>query len=406
MAEKKIVKAKGIKFLSGTEAIAEAVTLVDVDVIAGYPIRPYTAVQNAIAKNIAEGKLDSDFIRSDSEHSQFEVVKHASLTGARVFSGSSGVGWAYGFEPIVIIPTLRLPVVLMLGNRAFDDPGSFGVEWNDALTVRDLGYLMCWPETPQEALDFTLMSYRISEDQRVYLPSILNVEGGVLTHVRQLTEVPSKEEVEKFLPQLDLKHRMHPDNPMTYAPQVDSEGRLILFEIRKVMDEAMKKAKNVIQEVHKEFYEVWGRQQNPFVDEYYAEDAETVILTMGTMAWFLRPVVRKLRKEGKKVGYIRLKRFRPFPTEEMQRTLSRFKVVGVTDRDTSLGAPLWGAALFQEVRSALYDSPEKPLTVNFIVGLGGREPTLQNVEEMFKILLKVVETGKVKKTVHWIGLRE
>lgn len=392
--------------MTGTEAVAEAVKLLDVDVISGYPIRPYTAVQNAICKHIANGELDADFIWADSEHSQFEICKHASLTGARVFTGSSGVGWAQGFEPIVIIPSLRLPMVLMLGNRAFDDPGTFGVEWNDAFTCRELGYLMCWPESPQEAFDFTLMAYKVSENKEVYLPSIVNIEGGVLTHVARPVEVPSKGEILEFVPPLDLEYRVHPDKPMTYAPQVDSEGKMVLCEMRRQAAEAMKNAKRVTEETHKEFYERWGRQKDPYFEDYEAEDAEVVIFTMGTMVWGIRPVVRKLRKEGKKVGYIRLKRFRPFPSEELEEKLAKYKAIGVCDREVSLGAPKAGGVVFQEVRSSLYEASSRPLLVNFYVGLGGREVDPEAAEDMLAQLLKVARVGKVKDPIRWIGLRE
>jgi pyruvate/2-oxoacid:ferredoxin oxidoreductase alpha subunit len=393
------------KLMSGTKAVAEAIKLLDVDVAAGYPIRPYTAVMNYVTEHIGNGDLDADFFWADSEHSQFEICKHASLTGARVFTGSSGVGWAQGFEPLVIIPTLRLPVVLMLGNRSFDDPGTFGVEWNDAFTSRDLGYLMCWPESPQEAFDFTLMAYRISENKEVYLPSIVNIEGGVLTHVEYPVEVPSKKEISEYVPPLELEFRLHPDRPMTYAAQVDSEGLMVLCEMRKQADEAMKNARRVTVEAHQEFYQKWGRQEDPYFDEYYADDAEVVVLTMGTMAWGMRPVIRELRKEGKKVGYVRLKRFRPFPDQKLKEKLSKYRVVGVCDREVSLGAPKDGGVVFQEVRSSLYEAPNRPLLVNFYAGLGGREVNPPAAREMYESLLKIAKTDKVEEAIQWIGLR-
>jgi len=394
-----------MRVMTGTEAVAEAVKLLDVDVIAGYPIRPYTVVQNAVANHIANGELDADFFWADCEHSQFEICKHASLTGARVFTGSSGVGWAQGFEPIVIIPTLRLPMVLMLGNRSFDDPGTFGVEWNDAFTSRDLGYLMCWPESPQEAFDFTIMSYKISENKEVYLPSIVNIEGGVLTHVARPVKLPSKDEIVEYVPPLELAFRVHPDKPMTYGAQVDSEGLMVLCEMRRQAAEAMENAKKFIEKAHKEFYERWGRQKDPYFEEYYADDAEVVVFTMGTMVWGIRPVVRELRKEGKKVGYIRLKRFRPFPDEQLKEKLSKYRAVGVCDREVSLGAPKGGGVIFQEVGSSLYDASSRPLLVNFYVGLGGREVNPPAAREMYDILLKVAKEGKVEEPIQWIGLR-
>src|SRR5919201_5950160 len=185
--------------ISGSEAMAEALTLADIDVVTAYPIRPYDTVMQAIAKKIANGKLVAEYIVAEGEHSQFEIVKHASAVGARVFCGSSGVGWAYAMECLTVTPPLRIPMIAMVGNRALDDPGAFGVEHNDALFVRDLGWLLCWIDTAQEALDSTLIAYRIDEDRRVLLPIAMSADGAFLTHSQALTRVPPKERVDQFL---------------------------------------------------------------------------------------------------------------------------------------------------------------------------------------------------------------
>src|SRR5438046_5633868 len=175
---------------TGCEAIAEAIRLADVDVMAAYPIRPYDGVMQAAAKLIANGKMDLEYIVADGEHSQFEIVKHASAVGARSFAGSSGVGWFYAFEAIAVTAGLRLPVVANVGNRALDDPGAFGVEHNDALAVRDLGWLMTWVETGQEAFDSAVIAYRVAEDPRVSLPCAVSTDGAFLTHSQHLVKIP------------------------------------------------------------------------------------------------------------------------------------------------------------------------------------------------------------------------
>jgi pyruvate ferredoxin oxidoreductase alpha subunit len=179
--------------ISGSEAVAEALALADLDVVTAYPIRPYDTVMQAIAKKIANGQLVAEYIVAEGEHSQFEIVKHASTVGARVFCGSSGVGWMYAMECLVVTPPLRVPMVALVGNRALDDPGAFGVEHNDALVVRDLGWLLCWIDTSQEALDTTLIAYRVAEDRRVFLPLAISADGAFLTHSQALTLVPPKE---------------------------------------------------------------------------------------------------------------------------------------------------------------------------------------------------------------------
>src|SRR5436305_6804443 len=164
--------------ISGSEACAEALTLADLDVVTAYPIRPYDTVMQAIAKKIANGKLTAEYIVAEGEHSQFEVVKHASTVGARVFCGSSGVGWMYAMECLTVTPPLRVPMVCMVGNRALDDPGAFGVEHNDALFVRDLGWMLCWLDTSQEAIVTTLIAYRVAADRRVLLTLAISADGA------------------------------------------------------------------------------------------------------------------------------------------------------------------------------------------------------------------------------------
>src|ERR671932_161180 len=206
--------------ITGSEAIAVACQLADVDVITAYPIRPYDTVMQYVAKLVSNGEMDCEYIVAEGEHSQFEIVKHASAVGARVFCGSSGVGWMYAMECLTVTPALRIPMVAMVGNRALDDPGAFGVEHNDALAVRDLGWLLCWIDTSQEALDTTLIAYRVAEDRRVFLPLAISADGAFLTHSQAITLVPPKAKVDKFLPRYDRGDLLlHPDNPITVAPQ-------------------------------------------------------------------------------------------------------------------------------------------------------------------------------------------
>src|SRR5690242_5744090 len=242
---------------TGCEAIAEAIRLADVDVMAAYPIRPYDGVMQAAAKLIANGKMDVEYIVADGEHSQFEIVKHACAVGSRVFVGSSGVGWFYAFEAIAVTAGLRLPVVAIVGNRALDDPGAFGVEHNDALAVRDLGWMLAWVDSAQEALDTSLIAYRVAEDPRILLPCALGVDGAFLTHSQHLVRVPPREAVDRFLPPYQMGDRLlHPDNPITIAPQVDQDW---LMEIRMQNDQAMRRTRAVIQEVHSDFKRIFGR---------------------------------------------------------------------------------------------------------------------------------------------------
>ncbi len=348
------------ELITGCEAIAHAIRLADCDVVAAYPIRPYDGVMQAVAKMIANGDLDTEYIVAEGEHSQFEIVKHASAVGSRVFVGSSGVGWFYAFEAIAVTAGLRLPVVAMVGNRALDDPGAFGVEHND---------------------------------------------GAFLTHSQHLVKVPPQDAVKRFLPAYNLGDRLlHPDNPITIAPQVDQDW---LMEIRKQNDAAMKRARGVIQAAHEEFKEIFGRGgDNPFVEEYMADDADVVFFGQGTLAMPARVAVRRMREQGKKVGFVRLKWFRPFPSEEIASILPRFKAVAVIDRDYSFGSPYHGGVLYTEIKSALYSAPTQPPILGYVCGLGGREVTTEDLELISGITFKAGESGEQDNEVRWIGVRE
>ncbi|MDR7481898.1 MAG: pyruvate ferredoxin oxidoreductase [Armatimonadota bacterium] len=392
------------ELITGSEAIAVACKLADVDVITAYPIRPYDTVMQYVAKLVANGEMDCEYIVAESEHSQFEIVKHASAVGARVFVGSSGVGWMYAFEALTVTPALRIPMVAMVGNRALDDPGAFGVEHNDALAVRDLGWMLVWVDTAQEALDTALLAWRIAEDRRVFLPCAIGCDGAFLTHSQALVRVPAAERVREFLPPYargDL--RLHPDNPITVAPQANEDW---VMEIRKQNDAAMRRAPQVIREAYADFERVFGRRYgNPFFEEYETDDAEVVLLGMGTLSMPVKVAIRKMRKEGRKVGFVRLRWFRPFPTEALQACLARFAAVGVIDRDYSFGSPYFSGVVANEVRTALYGAPQRPPVVGFICGLGGREVTVPNVREMTDALVRAAAGERLTDT-YWIGLRE
>ncbi len=386
---------------TGTTAIAEAVRMADVDVISAYPIRPYTGVMNTLAKMVADGKLDAEYIVADSEHSQFEIAKHASAAGARVFTGSAGVGVAFATEAAVITPTDRVPVVAMCGNRALDDPGNFGPEHNETLLLRDTGWLICWPETPEEAFDLTVMAYKISENPKVLLPSIISIEGGFITHGTFPVEIPPEEKVKEFLPPRAPKRPnvLDPRNPISIAPQVDDEWGA---ELRKQLDQAMENARDVIRETHKEYNRVVGRGGEPFIEEINTDGADVALVTVGATTTAARAAVKAL---GKKVGIVKIRRIRPFPYEELEKTLSKFDAVGVMDINFSLGSPFHGGIYYQEIRSSLYDSDKRPLMLDFLSVLGGR----QIVKEDFRRIIEKVEEasrrGKVEKPVYWVGLR-
>ncbi len=296
-------------------------------------------------------------------------------------------------------------MVAMVGNRALDDPGAFGVEHNDALAVRDLGWMLAWVDTAQEALDTALIAYRVAEDKRVFLPCAISCDGAFLTHSQSLVNVPTQEMVDSFLPRYDrAEKRLHPDNPITIAPQANEDW---VMEIRRQSDMAARRARGVITEAYEDFNAKFGRDVEPFIERYMMEDAEVALVGMGTLAMPVKVAVRKLREQGKKVGFVRVRWFRPFPTPELQDALSRVKAVGVIDRDYSFGSTFYGGVLSNELRSALYPAANRPKILSFIAGLGGREVNTDNVIDVADRLFKVASGGKIDdQDTYWLGVRE
>ena len=400
--QKKVLEQEAL--ITGAEAIAVACKLANVDVITAYPIRPYDTVMQYMSQLVADGELDCEFIVAESENSQFEIVKQASVCGARVFCGSSGIGWMYAMEVLTVAPALRVPMVALVGNRALDDPGAFGVEHNDALAVRDLGWLLTWVDTAQEALDTALIAYRVAEDRRIFVPLAISCDGAFLTHSQALVKVPAAEQVKQFLPKYrrgDLL--LHPDNLISVAPQANEDW---VMEIRRQNYAVTERACAVIREVYDDFERIFGRKYgNPFFEEYMTEDAEVVLFGMGTLSTPVKVAIRRLREQGKKIGFVRLRWFRPFAGAEIAKALERFRAIGVIDRDLSLGSPDLSGVVATELRSAMYtNAATRPPVLGFICGLGGREVTLPDVEEMSKITFQAAE-GKPQPLTQWIGLR-
>jgi pyruvate ferredoxin oxidoreductase alpha subunit len=405
MATETVVKDvyESEELLTGTDAVAQAVRLADVDVFAAYPIRPYTGVMDRLAKFIADGKFDSEYIIADGEHSQFEIAKHASSVGARAFAGSSGTGWLYATEALAATATDRLPVLALVGNRALDDPGAFGVEHNDAMLIRDIGWLIVWASTAQESLDTTLIGYRVAEDPKVRMPCAVAIDGGYLTHSQHMVKIPTKEAVKKFLPPYDLgARRLHPDNPISIAPQINEDWGM---EIRRQNWEAAKRAVGVIRQAYQEFEEIFhAGYDNPFFEEFMTEDADTIMVGMGTVTAAAKTAVRQMRKKGEKVGYIKLRWFRPFPAQDLRNVLSKANYVGVIDRDFAHGGPDDAGVLFNEIRAAMYKSKNKPPMIDFIAGLAGREISIEDVVAMYH---KTQEADEQQENlVNWVRVRE
>jgi pyruvate ferredoxin oxidoreductase alpha subunit len=260
-------------------------------------------------------------------------------------------------------------------------------------------------DTAQEMLDTTLLAYRIAEDRRVFLPIAISADGAFLTHSQTICQVPSRALVDKFLPRYDRGDlQLHPDNPITVAPQANEDW---VIEIRRQNDEAMKRASAVIEEAYADFRKVMGRApENPWFEEYMTEDAEIILVGMGTISLPMKVGIRNMRAQGKKVGLIRPRWFRPFPTERLVKALSKASAIGVIDRDYSFGSPFNSGVVANEIRAAMYNADKRPPLLSFICGLGGREVTLEDVAKAADMCYAAAKAGKSDPKTHWLGVRE
>jgi pyruvate ferredoxin oxidoreductase alpha subunit/oxalate oxidoreductase subunit alpha len=386
--------------LSGCAASAQAAKMAKVDVVCSYPIRPYTALMMELAKMVANGELDAEFVYGEGEHAQLSVVAGASAAGARVLTGSSGVGVTYAFETYSPIAGGRLPVQMMIADRALDPPGDFGSEHTDAMSCRDQGWLMGWAENPQEAFDNSLINYRIGEDHRVLLPQFVCQDGYFVSHIPGKVVLPEQSQVDEFLPPYKLPHPLDPKHPVSHGPQIRPDQGTIM-DLQRA--QAMLDAPKVIREAIDDFNRIFGRNYSPFVEEYMTEDADMAFFIQGAHTMTARHAIKHLRSKGMKVGLVKLRFTRPWPTQEVAEVLSRFKAVGVVETSTSYGGAMRGGNLLHEVRASLYDLPQRPLTTSFMAGLGGEMVPLKEFYYMAEVLAKMIKNGKTSKTVYWVG---
>ncbi len=380
-------------------AISHAVMLVDVDVIAAYPITPQTHIVEHLSELVAEGELDAEFIPVESEHSAMSTSVGASAAGARTFTATSSQGLALMVEILYIASSLRLPIVMAVANRALSGPISIWNDHSDMMLSRDTGWIQTVAENGQEAFDLILHAYRVAEDPRVMLPMIVNLDGFTLSHMIEPIEFLSREEVNKYIRPYRAPLRMDPENPITMGPVGMPD---VYTEAKKAQDEALKNSKEVIVEAWKEFGDLFGRYYSP-VETYRMEDAETAIFIMGSLAETAMTAVDRMREKGLKVGIVRPRLFRPFPTEELVSALEKVKNVAVIDRALAYNG--MGGPLSFEIKSTLYDAGLHPYIKNYIAGLGGRDVTVENFTEIVEDIGKCSKAG-IKPGYEIINVRE
>ncbi len=348
-------------------AVAEVVGQCNIDMAAVYPITPQSHIGEHLSDLVADGKIDAEFITVESEHSAISAVIGASGTGARVYTATSSQGLMLMHEILPIVSAMRLPVVMGIANRAVSGPLNILNDHSDIIPQRDSGWISLFVENGQEALDLSVQAFKIAEHKDVNLPVCVNIDGFQLTHMVEPLEFPDQELVDKFLPPRVPYATLHPDQPLTMGAFAMAD---YFTEILKAKDEALKNSKKVILAVWDEWAKMFGRRYKP-VETYKAEDAEILLLTMGSMGETAEMAIDELRAKGVSVGLVKLRLWRPFPFAEIKEVLTKAKKVLVTDRAVSFGGP--GGPVCSEITAALYHEAVKPAIYNYIIGLGGRD---------------------------------
>ena len=390
-----------LKTLNGNQTIAEAVRQIDPDVMAAYPITPSTAIVETIAQFKADGLISGEFVCPESEHSAMSVCIGAASAGGRVMTATASQGLALMWEMLYIAAGLRLPIVAAIANRALSAPINIHGDHSDTMGARDSGWIQIYSENCQEAYDNFIQAFKIGEHLEVRTPVLVGLDGFIISHSMEVVKVEDDDAVKKFVgeykpvyPLLDTSKRF------TVGP-IDFTD--YYFEHKRNQMEGIENSPRVIEEVGKEFGRVFGREYG-FFEEYRMEDADICIVVMSSAAGTCKDAVDELRNEGIKIGLLKPRIFRPFPYERIAEALKGKKAVAVLDRCACPGA--FGAPLFTEVRSALYDYEARPKIVNYVYGLGGRDIQVEHFKEVAGKLVKIADTGKVEEIYGYINLRE
>jgi pyruvate/2-oxoacid:ferredoxin oxidoreductase alpha subunit len=387
------------RLLNGNQAAAEAARLAQVQVFPAYPITPEAPLMASLVGAIEQGRLNCRFIRVESEHSAAAAAVGASLAGARTFSATNSQGLALMHELLFASSGLRLPIVMAIVNRALSAPHSRFPDHGDAIAQEASGWLQLYCENNQEALDTVIQAFRVAEDERVLLPAMVNFEGYILGHTKEVVDVPEQGEVDAFLPPygrvvLDVA------NPASINTATSPE---FYTEYKYRQHAAMQNAAAVISETSQDYAKMVGRDWGGTVDLYRAEDAETLLLAMGSIVSTARLAVDQLRADGKRVGLLKVRAFRPFPAAEIRQAAGLVKALAVIDRDVIFGA---GGALYREVQCALAEGGLARPVIGYIAGLGGRDVGVPDLLQVAQATEEAAQLGSVAVPVRWLGLKE
>ncbi|MBI4839409.1 MAG: pyruvate ferredoxin oxidoreductase [Nitrospirae bacterium] len=386
---------------TGNEAVAEALRQVNPDVSSAYPITPATDIMQRFTSFVSNGKVKTEMILVESEHSAMSGCIGASAAGGRVMTATSSQGLALMWEELFIASGTRLPIVMALVNRALSAPLNIHGDHSDGMGARDCGWIQLWSENAQEAYDNTIQAFHIAEHMDIRLPAMVCLDGFIISHSIERIEYLEDDKIKNFVgeykqlnPLLDLEH------PVSYGPLILTD---YYMEYRKAHDEVMSKVSKVVLDVAKDFEKISGRKYGLF-ETYRLDDAEIGLVILNSAAGTSKDVIDEFRSRGIKAGLLKPRLYRPFPYKEIGEALKGLKAVCVLDRADAFGGSY--GPLFIDIASSLYPYKERPVLFNKIYGLGGRDYMPAHAEQVLSELVEAAKTGKVKQIKEYIGVRE
>ena len=380
------------QFLSGNEAFAYGVRLARPQVISAYPITPQTIVVEKLSEFVEDGSLKAEFIHVESEHSALSCAMGASSVGARAFTATSSQGLLYMAECLPYAAGGRFPIVMMNANRSTALPWNIYGDQRDSLSQLDSGWIQAYAENAQEALDLALMSFYIAEHKKVSTPFMANLDGFVLTHTYEVVDVPTQEQADEFLPSFETENKMSLDHPKNLGFSAGPDTNTF-FKYKE--HTGLLNVREVVKEAETKFESIFGRRYTGLTESYRTEDADYILITLGSIAGLAREIVDKLREQGEKVGLLRIRYMRPFPNEEIAKAVSNAKAIAVLEKDISFGNE---GTVYTNVNSALQKSGVNIPTSNYIGGLGGKNISPQEIENIFE------ELKQEKTSVKFLGI--
>jgi len=367
-------------YISGCKAAAEAARLAQVDVVSAYPITPQTHIVEALSKDIYDGRLKAELVPVESEHSAMSVTVGAAMVGVRAFTATSSQGLALMHEVLPYASGLRLPIVMAVANRSVASPVTIFTDYQDSLPQRETGFLQFYLENCQEILDVMLLAYKVAENENVLLPVMVCFDGFFLSHISETVEIPDIELVRKFIPKSKTRTPiLDVEDPKSFNVMAFPE---YFEEFQRDKHECMLHAERVFDEAASQFEQLFGRRHDR-LESYKTDDAEYILVGMGSMMGTARETVDHLRSQGQKVGCVRIKCYRPFPVTGISDIFKECKAIGVLDRDVAYGT---GGVVFQDICRSLYNTASQAAVVNFILGLGGRDVTVATLQNCFEKL--------------------